>query len=126
MAQKENDPAQMVILGQYNTDFEANLVKTMLEDAGIECALTGEYAKYSFLNDPVKLLVHSADLERARQIVESAATADVSESELSDVAMEHIDDNTCTNQYGRIAMLIVAVIVAIITVYYIFSWSIHL
>ena len=117
-----SNSAQMVLLAEFNTDFEANVVKSMLEDAGIECALTGEYAKYSFLNDPVKLLVHSADLQRAQEIM---AATPVSENELWQMASDpeaKMPDGISTKS---ILLLALAVIVACATIYYIFSWGLH-
>ncbi len=115
------NPARMVLFNEYSTDFEANLVKSMLQEAGIECALTGEYAKYSFLNEPVKLFVHKADLERAREVV---ATAPAPDDDLDQQAIETATEKPGRN-IGNIILLIVAVIVAIATIYYIFSWQFH-
>ncbi|MBR1543881.1 MAG: DUF2007 domain-containing protein [Muribaculaceae bacterium] len=113
--------AHMVLFNEYNTDFEANIVKSLLQDAGIECALTGEYAKYSFLNEPVKLFVHNADLERARELVKAAS---VPSDELEQQAAETAPEKSGRN-IGNIILLIVAVLVAIATIYYIFSWQFH-
>ena len=106
----------MVVIGEYSTDFEANVVKSLLESEGIPCALTGEFAKYSFRNDPVSVLVPEVDVARARDIIASQV-ADASESEPEE------DVKESPSRSRNVLLLVIAVIVAIATVYYLFSWS---
>ena len=66
-----NESNTMVVLATYNSEMEAEIGKTKLQSAGIWCDIRNAYmaALYPTGAMPAQLVVRSADLERAQQVL---------------------------------------------------------
>ena len=67
------DPDQFVTIGKFMEPVNANMARSLLESAGIECFLQGENANSMLaLAFRARLLVHRRDEEAAREMLGGA------------------------------------------------------
>lgn len=68
-----NNSEPLVVLQSYDNQLSAEIAKSMLDCAGIFCALEGEYMSqiYTIGAFPIRLVVRAEDLVEARQILEN-------------------------------------------------------
>lgn len=76
MNNNPSDKERLILLEEYASDFEANIVRAKLESEGIPCMLTNE--KFSSMYPltmntigAIRLMIFEKDLDRARQILTS-------------------------------------------------------
>ena len=67
----------LVVLGEYPSDIDANIVKGVLETNGVRCIITNEIISSllpiaSLSPDMVRVMVFERDLNEARRILASA------------------------------------------------------
>ena len=70
------DQERLVLLKEYASDFEANIVRTRLESEGIPCMIANETFSSIYpltMNSigAIRLMIFEKDLERAQQILAS-------------------------------------------------------
>lgn len=68
---------KLVVLGEYPSDIDANIVKGVLETNGVRCIITNEIMSSllpiaSLSPDMVRVMVFERDLNEARRILASA------------------------------------------------------
>ncbi len=68
---------RLVVLGEYPSDIDANIVKGVLETNGVRCAITNEIVSSllpiaSLSPDMVRVMVFEHDLPLAQKILASA------------------------------------------------------
>ena len=71
----------LVVLGEYPSDIDANIVKGVLETNGVRCIITNEIISSllpiaSLSPDMVRVMVFEPDLNEARRILASAPIDD--------------------------------------------------
>lgn len=71
----------LVVLGEYPSDIDANIVKGVLETNGVRCIITNEIISSllpiaSLSPDMVRVMVFERDLNEARRILASAPIDD--------------------------------------------------
>ena len=68
----EKSSQSMVVVQSYDNQMSAEIAKSMLDSAGIFCALEGEYMSqiYTIGAFPVRIVVRAEDFDEARQILE--------------------------------------------------------
>lgn len=71
----------LVVLGEYPSDIDANIVKGVLETNGVRCIITNEIISSllpiaSLSPDMVRVMVFERDLDEARRILASAPIDD--------------------------------------------------
>ncbi len=94
------DPENLITVGKYLEPLDAQMEKSVLESAGIECFLQGENAN-SLLGAAfrARLLVHKKDEQAAREVL--AATDEFDEDEIDGNGIEaeeeecESDDDDC-------------------------------
>lgn len=61
----------LILLAEYNTAFEAEMAKSMLENAGIEAVIEDDLMSSIYPTGiiPTKLLVREADARQAQQLI---------------------------------------------------------
>jgi hypothetical protein len=68
-----DNPQEVVVVYTTNDVYEAEIIRNQLHEAGIACELDGESQGGFTEIVETKLLVHSGDLDRARQLIEHRA-----------------------------------------------------
>lgn len=70
--EREQMDDNLVVLKAYDNNTQAEIAKSILESAGIFCALHGEYvsAIYTTAIFPVRLMVKESDLDNAMAVLE--------------------------------------------------------
>ncbi|MHC1780416.1 MAG: DUF2007 domain-containing protein [Bacteroidales bacterium] len=70
---------EIVRLTSCSTSFDANIIKSKLGDAGVECFITNENFStiYPFLTSGIDIMVNEADLERAKEIISEITDKEV-------------------------------------------------
>jgi hypothetical protein len=75
------DDEELVMLGEYETEIEANMVKGVLETNGVQAMLTNEIMSSLLPLSPVgiglvRVMVFKSDLALARKILDSQPIGD--------------------------------------------------
>lgn len=76
VSKKNDKEEQTVVLRTYASDFEANLARAKIEEAGIPCMLADEFFSglYPFTTvGTIRLMVFEKDVERALAILNDTA-----------------------------------------------------
>lgn len=71
--EKDND---IVVFGKYANPVDANIIKGVLESNGITAGVMEDDYSNVMLMAPVRVMVMRRDLERAREVLESAPEAE--------------------------------------------------
>lgn len=79
MGRKEEKPGDLVIIAEFNNDFNANIALTKLRSAGIPAVLNNETTAAVFgvplaAYDTIRLLVHRRDADEARGVLSETDT----------------------------------------------------
>jgi Putative prokaryotic signal transducing protein len=93
------DPENLITVGKYLEPLDAQMEKSVLESAGIECFLQGENAN-SLLGAAfrARLLVHKKDEQAARDIL-AAATEEFHGDEIDSETVE-VEEEECQSDEG--------------------------
>lgn len=67
----ESDTTTLVVLKLYDNPIQAEIAKSILDSAGIFCALHGEYMSsiYTPVAFPARLMVRSEDFDKAQKLL---------------------------------------------------------
>lgn len=67
----ESDTTTLVVLKLYDNPIQAEIAKSILDSAGIFCALHGEYMSsiYTPVAFPARLMVRSEDFDEAQKLL---------------------------------------------------------
>ncbi len=86
-SKKNDSEEQMVVLRTFTSDFEANLVRAKLQEAGVPCMLADEFFSSLYPLTTVgtmRLMVFEKDVEKALAILNDAAGSDGSDTPPAD------------------------------------------